>query len=174
MPYQLQSHAIELHITPEPICNLILLRYGPPYRGVPARGTGTGIGLSLDTKVEPVSRNLNSNQRHQNVQLQPNYDFDLLGDAGQAQDLPLSRLWKSLQRTLQPDETHARAHGSQAFCLQGFLDLDCRTTIDHLNARFVAKASDRHPLSAITRSYTPMKSRTSVKCVERRLTGAQL
>ena len=106
--------------------------------------------------------------------MQPNYDFDLLGDAGQAQDLPLSRLWKSLQRTLQPDETHARAHGSQAFCLQGLADLDYRTTIDHLNARSVAKASDRRPLSAVTRSSTPMRSRTSVKFVERRSTGAPL
>ena len=102
------------------------------------------------------------------------YDSDPLGDAGQAQDLPLSRLWKSLQRTLQPDETHARAHWSQAFCLQGLLDLDCKTTNDSLNARSVAKASDRRPPSAVTKSSTPMRSRTSVKCVERRSTGAPL
>ena len=52
--FAFSSHAIPIAV----LCLFAILyifRYGPPYRGVPARGTGTGIGLSLDTKVEPVS-----------------------------------------------------------------------------------------------------------------------
>ena len=46
--------------------------------------------------------------------------FFLAGDARQAQDVPLPGLWKDFQRSLQPDEAHARAHWSQTFRLQGF------------------------------------------------------
>ena len=73
------------------------------------------------------------------------------GDAREAQDLPLSRLWQGLQRPLQPDEAHARAHWGETFCLQGgYLDIES-CFILRLFGRFVEKASGKRQPCAGTR-----------------------